>query len=572
MFSETFDAETGGILLQNIPTGNSSKEWRPVYAEELDILGFDRYFTYDKQNDVPYMWATKNNYYYRAKRVAKVVITDLSEPHRIEIFESISEPLRPVDIDLMVKKNQLLLEELERITIERIQNIFIKYKDRVDIAYVAYSGGKDAQVLLHLVEQALLPEHFIVVFSDTDMEYIDTIETVKKTQEQCKSKFLWARSTYTSEESWNLFGYPARNLRWCCSVHKSVLSNLAIRNYLNKSIVKSLVFVGVRKYESLARSSYEFECESVKIAGQYSYNAILDWTSAEIYLYSYFRSILLNPAYKKGFGRVGCVLCCMSGVKSEYLTNLVYPNAISKYLNIIYNQYNDKNYFNKLIACGNWRARINGRDISRAIKVHYKQEVNNGYLTITIDKLLTDWKEWIKPIGKLTEISDVEYSVLYEGNGYKFSCNGYLVRISEDQIKGSRKNIAFGRLFKYCFRKAACCVGCQLCESQCQLGAITFTNGNVSIDCKHCSRRDCYDVDEGCLRYNSIRLPKGKICCNCGKQDLHNNEIGMNMKLISRKIKVFYCFDCLEEKLGIPKDKLLIAVDTFKEQGCTLFE
>ena len=56
MYSYTFDVETGGILLNSTPT-NFSKEPRPVYAAEMDILGFEQYWEYDKQNDIPYMWA-----------------------------------------------------------------------------------------------------------------------------------------------------------------------------------------------------------------------------------------------------------------------------------------------------------------------------------------------------------------------------------------------------------------------------------------------------------------------------------------------------------------------------------
>ena len=54
MYSYTFDVETGGILLNSTPT-NFSKEPRPVYAAEMDILGFEQYWEYDKQNDIPYM-------------------------------------------------------------------------------------------------------------------------------------------------------------------------------------------------------------------------------------------------------------------------------------------------------------------------------------------------------------------------------------------------------------------------------------------------------------------------------------------------------------------------------------
>jgi len=71
MYSYTYDNKTGGILLNSSPNG-FSKEPRPVYAPELDVLGFDKYWKYDKQTDRPYMWAEANRYYYHGTLVAKL--------------------------------------------------------------------------------------------------------------------------------------------------------------------------------------------------------------------------------------------------------------------------------------------------------------------------------------------------------------------------------------------------------------------------------------------------------------------------------------------------------------------
>lgn len=68
MYSYTYDSETGGLLLNSTPLG-FSKEPRPVYYQELDILGFNKYWIYDKQDEYPYMWAEANVYYYRGKKV-----------------------------------------------------------------------------------------------------------------------------------------------------------------------------------------------------------------------------------------------------------------------------------------------------------------------------------------------------------------------------------------------------------------------------------------------------------------------------------------------------------------------
>ena len=61
MYAYTYDPQTGGLLLNN-STSHFSKEPRPVYAAELDVLGFDKLWEYDKQTDRPYMWAEANNY------------------------------------------------------------------------------------------------------------------------------------------------------------------------------------------------------------------------------------------------------------------------------------------------------------------------------------------------------------------------------------------------------------------------------------------------------------------------------------------------------------------------------
>ena len=43
MYAYTWDPETGGLLL-NSTHQQFSKEPRPVYYRELDILGFNKYF------------------------------------------------------------------------------------------------------------------------------------------------------------------------------------------------------------------------------------------------------------------------------------------------------------------------------------------------------------------------------------------------------------------------------------------------------------------------------------------------------------------------------------------------
>ena len=66
MYEYEWDVETGGYKLL-CKACVFSKEPRPVYFEELDILGFDKYWNYTKDDKYPYMWAEANSYYYRGK-------------------------------------------------------------------------------------------------------------------------------------------------------------------------------------------------------------------------------------------------------------------------------------------------------------------------------------------------------------------------------------------------------------------------------------------------------------------------------------------------------------------------
>ena len=70
MYQYIWDTETGGLLLTT-EISKFSKEPRPVYYKELDILGFDRYWNYPKDDSAPLMWAEANNYIYKGRTVAR---------------------------------------------------------------------------------------------------------------------------------------------------------------------------------------------------------------------------------------------------------------------------------------------------------------------------------------------------------------------------------------------------------------------------------------------------------------------------------------------------------------------
>ena len=518
MYSYTFDPTTGGILLNSTPT-NFSKEPRPVYAKEMDILGFDEYWNYEKQNDRPYMWAEANAYWYRGIQVAKIKGGDLyTAPELLPVRDESGDvlcsdaKLEPIDIEAMCEANRDLMTIVEESTVKKIVKEYEKFKNKLDIFHVAFSGGKDSAVLLDLVKNALPKESFVVIFGDTGMEFPDTYAAVEYTKKQCEedgTPFYIARSHFDPKDSWKIFGPPARVLRWCCSVHKSTPQTIKMREITEKNDYIGMDFVGVRAHESISRSKYDYENFGKKQKGQYSFNPILEWTSAEVWLYMFSKSIFINEAYKKGNSRAGCLFCPMSGGTSDYFRRQSYTSEIDTYIGYIKDSYNstEKKTQTSYITNGGWGARKNGRDLKKN-KFRCIENTTKGDVTITVIEPSTDWEEWIKTLGSLTK-NDNDYSVRFEEQDIPFkvneTSNGYIVSIPEQITVTYPK---FSRLFKQVFRKAAYCCGCRVCETNCRNGCIQFKDGKLSINnCLHCYQ--CHMIESGCMLFHSLRYPQG---------------------------------------------------------------
>lgn len=496
-----------------------------MYAPELDILGFDKYWNYDKQTDFPYLWAEANAYYYRGQLVAKLKGGNLYDAPEIIIPkdengssiapEPNGNPLRAVDIERMVSKNRDVLEIIEDTTVKKIINIYKKYKDKLDIFHVAFSGGKDSIVLLDLVKKALPHGSFLVVFGDTGMEFPDTYDAIEQTRQELVSEgvaLYTAHSHLNPKASWKMFGPPSRALRWCCSVHKSAPQTIKLREVTGKSSYEGLAFVGVRAYESTTRAEYKYENYGKKQKGQYSHNSILDWTSAEVWLYVLANNLIINDAYKKGSARVGCICCPMGGGKSKYVEYMNYKAEVDPYLEII-NQSNGRERvsIHELISSGGWSARKNGRDISgNPIRCTDYEEKEK--LKIEINNPKSDWKEWIKTLGDFS-MQGNEVTVLIEGKTVNFTLNytkqGYEVIVNDKILQ---EKPYYRKLIRQVFYKTAYCMACRTCEANCRNRSIIFkeVGSEIKVKINNCIQcHECHSIEKGCVSYHSLRHPNG---------------------------------------------------------------
>lgn len=528
MYQYLWDAETGGLLLTN-DISKFSKEPRPVYYRELDILGFDRYWAYPKDDSAPIMWAEANNYIYRGRRIAYTKGGSLYTAPELIVLEESPEPdgapLLPVNVEEMCRRNADLMETLVQETIQKIYNTYREYRSKVDVFYVAFSGGKDSVVTLDLVQRALPHDQFMVVFGDTQMEFPDTYDVAEKIKQICGKQgisFLIAKSEHSPDYTWNEFGPPAQTMRWCCSVHKTSPQVLLLREVTGNPAFRGMAFTGIRAEESATRSQYDEISFGEKHKGQYSFHTILEWSSAEVFLYIYSNELILNETYKKGNSRAGCLVCPMATDKNFFFKEKAYrlgaslddSKTTTKFVDLILRttskEFSDDRYRREFINGNGWKARRSGRELNFASD--WCVEDSEGKTTsITLKRERTSWKEWIKTLGSIAFEDDSLIVVLYKGQRYEIHRRvaGSNQVFSISSATNSKDVIYFISALKTVLRKAAYCIGCHVCEANCPFGYIKMSNGHVKIDDKCIKCHKCHEVFHGCLVANSLRLPKG---------------------------------------------------------------
>ena len=510
MYSYEWDPETGGLILNETPP-KVNREPRPVYSRELDVLGFDKVWNYPKTDDAPIMWAEASKYIYRGRKVAKRSGGTLLTPPEIAFFEAPEPPgvpLRPVDVDAMVEKNRLLTEKLEDETIKKIRDVYEKFKQKGAVFSVGFSGGKDSAVLLDLVKKAIPEKDFFVSFNDTGMELPETYINVDETKKECEEEgipFVVSASRFAPDESWRLFGPPSRKKnRWCCSVHKSVPSVLKIRELIgNKSI---LSVAGVRAAESFARSKYNEVEKARKIKGELRFSPLLNWSSAEIWLYLFLRKIPVNIEYKKGFGRIGCIMCPHASDYVNSLTIKLYPDETKKYCDLI------KSFIDKArsrtkdwLETGSWK----GRQVGLGAKENFSfvEKEDRFLLSFKKEKNWREWREWYRTVGELEEIDKNNFKIEFQGvwRRGKFAETEDKVFFEVEKGERNRNSIAFFSRFKKIIIKALFCVRCGYCAVNCPFGNMEMDGDEIKINdsCTKCGA--CLKESYACIRYKSIK-------------------------------------------------------------------
>ena len=531
-----WDQESGGVLLCDGAAAPVITPPRPVFFEELDLLQFNRFWSYPK-SEQPLLWAIDRRYFSRGACVAEARGGNLFEAPEIILTEAGQGlALAPVNVPLMLEKNRDALTVLEREAMDFVEETFRTYRRKKSLhVVVSFSGGKDSQVVLDLVSRIIPPDEYIVIFTDTTMEIPPTYQVVEETKRAYTARyphlrFYTARNAQHSLELWRKFGPPSMLLRWCCSVYKTSPVIKFIKDlYPQGGMIKILLFDGIRSEESPKRENYKRIAKSVKHLSQINARVIKDWNLSEVFLYLFQRNIVINEGYKYGLHRVGCGICPFGSNWYEYIIKHKYPELVDGYFNVITDYINelginDPIRVKEYIIERQWKKRAGGKGIN----------TGNARIDIIRDSpdlevVLVDYKEnfleWIKTIGSvvLNRNNDVIIGQINNNNNvflFEIKQQGELKKIFI-KIKDVWRDVLFLSKIKCLLYKTTYCVHCGVCEVECLQGALkVFPKVEIDLSlCIHCGY--CINfIENGCLMAKSVALP-----ITGGKNNMDNKEL-----------------------------------------------
>lgn len=210
--------------------------------------------------------------------------------------------------------------ELKKKVEQAVRLLQVCYKAAGEPLQVAYSGGKDSDVILELAKMSGI--EYRAIYKNTTIDPPGTIKHVKENGVEIrrpKDSFFSLMKRY---------GYPNRMMRFCCGILKEykILDNCVM---------------GIRRCESVKRSKRYSEPTECRGSGKNHVNAIypiLDWSNEDELEFIEECGIKLHPLYYREDGsiditkRLGCMCCPLIYHKKRLQQFKKYPGMVKAYL------------------------------------------------------------------------------------------------------------------------------------------------------------------------------------------------------------------------------------------------
>jgi phosphoadenosine phosphosulfate reductase len=234
--------------------------------------------------------------------------------------------------------------------IKKAEPLALRYSP--DGFYLAFSGGKDSQVIYHLAKEA-----GVKFKAHMNLTSVDPPTVIRFVREHYPDVELHRPKESIYQLIPKKHGLPTQRMRWCCF------------NLKEQSGEGTVTILGIRREESIRRANRnEIETTKKKFSGNFDQfsvhnetevsclkgkdkimlSPILLWTEKDVWEYLNGRNIPHCELYDMGYKRIGCILCPMSNKASARRDRKLFPKvekaykkAIAKLL-IVHPQYGRK--------------------------------------------------------------------------------------------------------------------------------------------------------------------------------------------------------------------------------------
>ena len=217
-----------------------------------------------------------------------------------------------------------MTDELQRKVDRAVKLIQQAGRDGQEVE-VAYSGGKDSDVILELARMSGIK--YRAIYKNTTIDPPGTIAHAKENGAEI------LQPTHRFFELVAMNGAPNRFSRHCC-------------RYLKEYKVLDRSIMGVRRAESTkraARYSEPTECRFYGSKKQHveAFYPILDWSDQDVVDFITERGIKIHPLYFREDGtidpkrRLGCMCCPLASVKNRVKQFVEHPGMVKAYIRAV---------------------------------------------------------------------------------------------------------------------------------------------------------------------------------------------------------------------------------------------
>ena len=248
MFKVVWDTKYNGVRLTMSAAGEAlNVSPRPVFWEELDLLGLNKMGWIYPHVDEPLLWACDRRYFFKGQFVLEVKGGNIFDAPTVipqNGFESLT--LSPVNMEKLRERNEDTMFIIEHEAMDFINQTYRRYKNirkvatenpdinfqslaahlgkktkqehvvvkedcdsfdvmplskaeelgkapiltsKIEMFIASFSGGKDSQVMLDLVTRVIPSEEIFVIYSNTGYELPSSLKLYEKTMDFYEAKY-----------------------------------------------------------------------------------------------------------------------------------------------------------------------------------------------------------------------------------------------------------------------------------------------------------------------------------------------------------------------------------------------